>query len=266
MQAVRDGEAVAICNTQTDPRTDAEVHAAYNIYAYITVPFFKAGELKYLFTVNDATPRDWRADEIELIREVTSRVFPRLERARAEAALRVSEEKFRTLANTAPALILHNNAQGENLFLNQYFLDYTCKSAEEIHGTGWHNLVHPDEAETYIADYLAAVQEQRAWNNRCRIRRHEVMVAHNGRQGITLARSFRPEVLLCDIGLPGMDGYEVARTFRADEELKQVYLVSITGYARPEDLKRAREAGFHCQLAKPVDPNTLKQTLAKLTV
>ena len=90
------------------------------------------------------------------------------------------------------------------------------------------------------------------------------MVAHSGNHGITLARSFRPEVLLCDIGLPGMDGYEVARTFSADEELKHVHLVSLTGYARPEDLRRAKEAGFHCQLAKPVDLAILKQALAKL--
>lgn len=90
------------------------------------------------------------------------------------------------------------------------------------------------------------------------------MVAHNGKQGITLARTFRPEVLLCDIGLPGMDGYEVARIFCSDEELKHVFLVSLTGYARPKDLRRAKEAGFHCQLAKPVDLAILKQTLAKL--
>ena len=94
---------------------------------------------------------------------------------------------------------------------------------------------------------------------------HRVMVAHNGRQGITLARTFHPEVLLCDIGLPGMDGYEVARTFCVDDELKHVFLVSITGYARPKDLRKAKEAGFHCQLAKPVDLTILKQTLAKLS-
>lgn len=94
---------------------------------------------------------------------------------------------------------------------------------------------------------------------------HQVMVAHSGNHGITLARSFRPEVLLCDIGLPGMDGYEVARIFSADEELKHVHLVSLTGYARPEDLRRAKKAGFHCQLAKPVDLAILKQALAKLS-
>uniref|UniRef100_B8HWK7 Circadian input-output histidine kinase CikA n=1 Tax=Cyanothece sp. (strain PCC 7425 / ATCC 29141) TaxID=395961 RepID=B8HWK7_CYAP4 len=88
-------------------------------------------------------------------------------------ALRESEEKFRTLANTAPALIWYNDAQGKNCFINQYFLDFTGKSAEQIRGEGWHDLVHPDDAEHYIVDYLVAVHEQRSWHNRNRIRRHD---------------------------------------------------------------------------------------------
>jgi len=91
----------------------------------------------------------------------------------AMAALRESEERFRTLANTVPALIWYNDAQGNNLFINQYFLDFTGKSAEQIRGEGWHNLVHPEDTELYIADYLAAVREQRSWHNRNRIRRHD---------------------------------------------------------------------------------------------
>uniref|UniRef100_B8HM29 histidine kinase n=1 Tax=Cyanothece sp. (strain PCC 7425 / ATCC 29141) TaxID=395961 RepID=B8HM29_CYAP4 len=88
-------------------------------------------------------------------------------------ALRESEERFRTLANTAPALIWYNDAQGKNRFINQYFLDFTGKSAEQIRGEGWHDLVHPEDAERYIADYLAAVHERCSWHNRNRIRRHD---------------------------------------------------------------------------------------------
>lgn len=95
------------------------------------------------------------------------------DRKRSEEASRESEERFRTLANTAPALIWYNDAQGNNRFLNQYFLDFTGKNAEQIRGEGWHDLIHPDDAEFYIADYLAAVREQRSWHNRNRIRRHD---------------------------------------------------------------------------------------------
>jgi CheY-like chemotaxis protein len=57
--------------------------------------------------------------------------------------------------------------------------------------------------------------------------------------------------VLCDIGLPGMDGYAVARALRADASLGDVFLVALTGYALPDDLQRASEAGFDAHLAKP---------------
>jgi CheY-like chemotaxis protein len=68
---------------------------------------------------------------------------------------------------------------------------------------------------------------------------HEVAVAYNGPDGLAKAREWRPEVLLCDIGLPGMDGYEVARAFRADEALRKTFLVALSGYALPVKLVRS---------------------------
>jgi two-component system CheB/CheR fusion protein len=91
---------------------------------------------------------------------------------------------------------------------------------------------------------------------------HEIAVAYNGPEGIAKAREFRPEVVLCDIGLPGMDGFEVARAFRADEGLKGTYLVALSGYALPEDLQRAEEAGFDRHLAKPPSLEKIEEALA----
>ncbi len=82
------GKAIIIRNTQVDSRTDAGGHAAMNIHAYVAVPFHRVGKWQYMFTVNDSVPRDWRDDEVDLITEITNRTFPRLERARAEAALK----------------------------------------------------------------------------------------------------------------------------------------------------------------------------------
>ena len=73
---------------------------------------------------------------------------------------------------------------------------------------------------------------------------YEVAVAFDGSQGIEKAREFGPDVVFCDIGLPGMDGYEVARAFRSDAALRGVLLAALTGYAGPEDQRRAAEAGF----------------------
>ncbi len=91
---------------------------------------------------------------------------------------------------------------------------------------------------------------------------HEVEVAYDGRAGIERARAFRPDVVLCDIGLPVMDGYEVARTFRADPALASAFLVAVTGYALPEDRRRAAEAGFDRHLAKPVPVERIAEVLA----
>jgi two-component system CheB/CheR fusion protein len=91
---------------------------------------------------------------------------------------------------------------------------------------------------------------------------HEVEVAYNGPDGLNKARVFKPEVVLCDIGLPGMDGYDVARALRSDPALRTVFLVALTGYALPEDLAKALDAGFDQHLAKPPSLDLLEQVLA----
>ncbi len=91
---------------------------------------------------------------------------------------------------------------------------------------------------------------------------HAVQVAYNGPDGIALAREFHPQVVVCDIGLPGMDGYDVARAFRADDALKTACLVALSGYAQPEDLRHAAEAGFDRHVAKPPTLESLEQVFA----
>ena len=79
---------------------------------------------------------------------------------------------------------------------------------------------------------------------------HSTTVAHDGPTALDLARAGRPDIVLCDIGLPGMSGYEVARALRG-ERGADLLLVAISGYAQPEDVRRALEAGFDHHLAKP---------------
>lgn len=93
---------------------------------------------------------------------------------------------------------------------------------------------------------------------------HVVEVAYDGLRGIEKARAFRPDVVLCDIGLPGMDGYDVARAMRRDTDLGRIPLMALTGYAQPEDVTRARDAGFDAHVAKPPSIETLEKSLADL--
>ncbi|HET9598550.1 MAG TPA: ATP-binding protein [Anaeromyxobacteraceae bacterium] len=91
----------------------------------------------------------------------------------------------------------------------------------------------------------------------------DVAVAHDGPGGVARAMEMRPDVVLCDIGLPGLDGYEVARRIRA-EAGRAPFLVALTGYARPEDRRAAIEAGFDDHLAKPVDVQHLVEILERV--
>jgi CheY-like chemotaxis protein len=92
---------------------------------------------------------------------------------------------------------------------------------------------------------------------------HQVEVAFDAGEGLEKARWFRPEVILCDIGLPGtMDGYDLAEAFRADPQMRAAYLIALTGYGQEEDRRRALEAGFDAHLTKPADLDALRGLLA----
>ncbi len=90
---------------------------------------------------------------------------------------------------------------------------------------------------------------------------HEVELATTGDEGLEAARKFHPEVVLCDLGLPGMNGFEVAEHLRSDPETSSARLIAVTGYGREEDRQRSKEAGFDLHLTKPVDPIQLRKLL-----
>jgi two-component system CheB/CheR fusion protein len=92
---------------------------------------------------------------------------------------------------------------------------------------------------------------------------HEVTVARSGGAGIAIAREQRPDVVVCDLGLPDLDGYEVARILRKDEALRSTRLIALSGYAQPEDIERAKEAGFDAHLPKPAPLDQLDQLLSR---
>ena len=92
---------------------------------------------------------------------------------------------------------------------------------------------------------------------------HEVTVAYNGPDAVTTARSVCPQVVVCDIGLPGMSGYDVATALRQDPELQNVRLIAVTGYGDAQDRDAALATGFDEHLCKPVEPNALLAEIAK---
>lgn len=93
---------------------------------------------------------------------------------------------------------------------------------------------------------------------------HEVAIAGDGSSGLELAHEFHPQVVLCDIGLPIIDGYEVARRMRGDPELQSLYLVALSGYASQEDAQHARSVGFDRHMAKPPNMDALEKLLSEV--
>jgi CheY-like chemotaxis protein len=93
---------------------------------------------------------------------------------------------------------------------------------------------------------------------------HRVRTVGEGREAVDVILAERPDVALIDIGLPGIDGHEVARRVRAAPEGRGLVLIALTGYGRPDDARRAIEAGFDAHLVKPVDVDELGRMLARL--
>jgi len=94
---------------------------------------------------------------------------------------------------------------------------------------------------------------------------HEVRVSYDGPSALRIAAEAHPEVALLDIGLPGMDGYEVAQRLR-ERMAGDTLLIALTGFGQIEDMASAREAGFDLHLTKPVDPKRLRRLVAEIAV
>jgi DNA-binding response OmpR family regulator len=109
-----------------------------------------------------------------------------------------------------------------------------------------------DAAET-IAAYL-------------RLEGHDTKVVNQGGEVLAAARVFEPQVVVLDIGLPGLDGYQIARQLRSSEETRDTLLIAVTGYGREEDRALAAEAGFDCHFVKPADPIEIQAAIDRSRV
>ena len=93
---------------------------------------------------------------------------------------------------------------------------------------------------------------------------HEVDVAYNGMCALARVRAKRPDVVLCDLGLPELSGFDFARAIRR-EHAQVIRLVAISGYAQPEDVRRSIEAGFDAHLAKPAQPTDIESLFVRFS-
>jgi CheY-like chemotaxis protein len=97
-----------------------------------------------------------------------------------------------------------------------------------------------------------------------RISGHDVRVAHDGPSALELATSFRPEIAFLDLGMPGMDGFEVANRIQKQMDLSNIVLVALTGWGQAQDRQRTKAAGFHHHYVKPMEPDALDRLMSNL--
>lgn len=121
--------------------------------------------------------------------------------------------------------------------------------------------VTPGALRILVADDNEAVTKTFGWM--LEVLGHEVRVAHDGVSTLAIARTFRPDVILLDISLPGMDGYEVCKKLRAEPGLEHILIIAQTGWGQPERRQHSLAAGFDHYLVKPVDINLLEDLLRK---
>ena len=90
---------------------------------------------------------------------------------------------------------------------------------------------------------------------------YQVKASYDGHEGVETCRRFRPDIVFCDIGLPGMNGFEVAKIIKGDDDLKNTYLAALTGYAGESDLKRTKESGFDRHISKPANFDKIRHLI-----
>ena len=156
--AMKAGDPYVIRDAARELPKDAFVsYQAIGISAVTAIPLIKEGRLVAGLGVHQAVPRNWRTDEIELVRAVANRCWESIERARVERELRESEEQFRTLADAIPNLAWMAHPNGHIFWYNQRWYDYTGTTPEQMEGWGWQSVHDPAVLPSVLERWTSSI-------------------------------------------------------------------------------------------------------------
>lgn len=169
------GRTAAIDDVRQDPRTAAVADAfdAIQTRALIRAPLIRSGRLRAFLYVHDIEPRIWSEAEIDLVEQVAARTWSEVERARAEAAVRESEQRFRAVADTAPVLIWVTGEDRVREFVNQAYVAYNGGTYEEARLADWRAVIHPDDQERILSESLTGEATGEPFSMEARYLRHD---------------------------------------------------------------------------------------------
>ncbi len=213
-----EGRLIHIADVQKDPRTrDAlDVFKRLETRALMRAPVIRGGGLRAFLYAHHSAVREWTEAEITLLQEVAQRTWTEIERTRAEAEVRESEERFRAIADTAPVLIWVTQQDRTRAFVNQAYVAYNGGSYEEARLADWRAVIHPDDHERVIQESLAGEASGEPFSMEARYLRHDGVYRW--------LKSFSRPRLGGDgevIGFVGV-AFDVTDAKRAEEDLKRI--------------------------------------------
>ncbi|MES2462517.1 MAG: PAS domain S-box protein [Armatimonadota bacterium] len=173
-QECRAGRTFVLDAAGTDPRLGSRekgILASLSIAAIVVVPLIKEQALIAVLAVEHATPHLWTPEDVALVEETAERTWDAVERARAESALLLSEERFRTMTDSVPQMIWTNLTSGEVNYLNQRWCDYSGLSRDECVGNDWQRVLHPDDIAVTRERWRRALATGTTFESEYRLRR-----------------------------------------------------------------------------------------------
>ncbi|WP_420478023.1 PAS domain S-box protein [Brevundimonas sp. FT23028] len=170
-----EGRLIRIADVRLDPRTrDAlDVFERLGTRALMRAPVIRGGRLRAFLYAHDADVRTWTDAEVELLQDVAGRTWTEIERARAEGAVRESEERFRAIADTAPVLIWVTGKDRVREFVNQAYVAYTGETYEAARLADWRDVIHVDDHERIIRESVAGEATGQPFSMEARYLRHD---------------------------------------------------------------------------------------------
>lgn len=146
------GQPVVINNTQSQsrPAESVERFASLQIGSLLSTTYISDQRMKFVLSSCRQHPHTWQADEIELLQDLASRIFVRLDRARSEEALRKSESRFRDLADNMSQFAWMADEKGLIFWYNKRWFEYTGTTLEDMQGWGWKKVHHPDHVDRVV--------------------------------------------------------------------------------------------------------------------
>ncbi len=168
-------KTVAVHDLDADRRTaaGAEGFSRIDVKAFVRVPIVRGGRLLAFLFLHSDEPRKWGADEIELAEEVADRLWAAIERATAEAEVRESEARFRSVADSAPVLIWVTRADRRRAFVNQAYMEFHGGDYDEALNADWRAALHPEDVDRVLAESVAGEATRMPFMLEARYRRSD---------------------------------------------------------------------------------------------